>query len=130
MPEHELRSLVDKYALCTPAPSQEWVRVVNSMIPSDALRITHFLHGQLKFQVVRSPVSRTLFATQVSPYPIPSDVVDACEIRRSSASAEFQRRCQEVADALQGKGRLNDQWFGDVTVELASRLNELYGVPQ
>src|SRR5262249_5553806 len=45
-----LRPLVARYGLCRAATTPEDVDVVNDMKPTDALKITHFLHTQLVFE--------------------------------------------------------------------------------
>jgi hypothetical protein len=42
-PRHELRSLVDRYSLCTAAASREVLQIVNSMRVSDALKLAHLI---------------------------------------------------------------------------------------
>jgi hypothetical protein len=132
-PTHELRPLVDKYPLCRPAASAEEVRIVNAMVPADALQITHFLHRQLKFTAVHrtipAPDGRMARWSAVSPYPIPSDIADACALKKSTGSATFHEKCRSIIDNLKtGLWRSEPVWIGDEAEELASRLNEIYGV--
>ena len=119
-PRHELRSIVDRYMLCTAAASIEDVRVVNAMSASDALQITHFLHGQLRFRVVVSGG-----AAHIHPLPMPSDVVDACESTRRPISPALDLRCQ---GARQPEGMFVIYKDREAAEDLASRLNELYGI--
>jgi hypothetical protein len=132
-PTHELRPLVDKYPLCQPAATQEQVRIVNAMVPFDALQITHFLHRQLKFAAVHTtipaPGGGTARWSAVRPYPIPSDIADACALKKSTGSATFHEKCRSIMDNLKiGLWRSEPVWIGDEAEELASRLNEIYGV--
>jgi hypothetical protein len=120
-PRHELRSIADRYMLCTVVASNEHVRLVNTMSLSDALEITHFLHGQLKFSVAGSSNG----TVHIRPFPMRSDIVDACEFRQQMISLELDARCQK---AHQPEGLM---WVGkdrEAAEDLASRLNELYGI--
>jgi hypothetical protein len=119
-PRHELRSIVDRYRLCTAAASIEDVRIVNAMSASDALQMTHFLHGQLRFRVV---VSGGM--AHIHPFPMPSDIIDACESGRGPISPALDLRCQ---GARQPEGGFRMYEDGEAAEDLAARLNELYGI--
>jgi hypothetical protein len=120
--QDELRRIVDQHGLCAVAASSEQVRTVNTMDLSGALRITHFLHGQLKFSVVVHSSGHV----SIRPFPIPSDVSDACAIRPHMISAELEVLYCERArhpDRL-----LLIHTNREAADDLASRLNDLYGV--
>jgi hypothetical protein len=106
--------------LCTTAASNEHMRIVNRMSVSHALQITHFLHGQLSFRVVASSE-----AAVIHPFPIPSDVVDACDSGWRPVFAELDLRC--------GRARRPEgiAWIykdREAAEALASLLNKMYGV--
>jgi hypothetical protein len=48
-PQHALRSIVDRYMLCTTAASNEHACIVNTVSVSDALQISHFSMGSSGF---------------------------------------------------------------------------------
>jgi hypothetical protein len=125
-PQHELRPIVDRYVLCSPAASAEVVRTVNSMKLDDALRIARFLHDQLRF--VTGPVSAPLrrWGIAIHPHPVPSEVVEACELEPKPNSAALGKACKRARDWQENVVfALSDA--NDVE-ELATRLNRLYGV--
>ena len=82
-PGHELRSIVEKHALCQAASSAAAVEAVNSIPAGDALRLTRFLHGKLRFLTTQDGLG-------IQPYPIPGDIIDACGLRAGLASPELK----------------------------------------
>jgi hypothetical protein len=119
---HALASLVQRYGLCASAMSQEEVQRVNDMAPIDALTLTHFLHGQLRFTTVDTVLG-------IDPWPIPSDIIDACGLQPGANSAELTTLCERVRAGLQGGFETAYGYPGPGGVELVARLNELYGIP-
>jgi hypothetical protein len=121
-PGHELRSIVDEHALCQAASSAAAVEAVNSIPPADALRLTRFLHGKLKFLPTQGGLG-------IQPYPIPGDIIDACGLRAGSASAELKAICDRERERLRSGHDIGFSYTGPGAVELVARLNELYGIP-
>jgi len=121
-PQAELHSLVDRYELCATAGAAD-PSVINNIQLSDALRITHYLHTQLKFVV------SSQYFLGIQPFAIPADVVDACALDGGSNSTDLESICQYVRDyALKGvEAPFTSTDAG--TSELAMRLNQLYGIP-
>lgn len=118
----ELRGDVDRYSLCRKAASSEQVRTVNKMDLSDALRIARFLHDQLKFSV---DVDSNGYVN-IRPFPIPTDIIDACAIVRPQAiSPELEVYCDR---ARRPDGLIRRDRNREAAEDLASRLNELYGI--
>jgi hypothetical protein len=118
---HELRPLVDRYGLCVAAGGIDQVNVINSMDLKDALRIGHFLHTQLRF-VTTTPGSG------ISPFPIPSDIIDACVLPGRTNSADLEVICQRERDRLRSGADIAFSYTGPGATELVARLNELYGI--
>jgi hypothetical protein len=119
-----LHALVERYALCAAADSEAKVNLVNNMELADALRLTHFLHAQLKFDV-RAATGGAPDTTSIEPYPLSADILDACALHPNSP--ELQAMCVRERNNLMGG--LGLTYTGPAAVELAVRLNELYGVP-
>jgi hypothetical protein len=118
-----LHSLVERYALCAAADSEAKVNLVNNMELADALRLTHFLHGQLKF-AVQEAIAHSPNTTTIEPYPLPGDILDGCALHPNSP--ELQAMCVREQNNL--VGGLGLTYMGPGAVELAARLNELYGI--
>lgn len=114
-----LHELVSKYSLCASASDAQQVEAVNHIALADAIRVTHFLHGQLRF--VAGGVG-------IDPYPLPSDIVDACDLAGHTNSVELQAMCDREKDRLHSGIDIGFTYEGSGAVELAARLNELYGV--
>jgi hypothetical protein len=122
-PQAELHPLVDRYELCAAAGAAD-ASVINNIQLSDALRITHYLHTQLKFVV------SSQYSLGIQPYAIPSDVVDACAVDRGSNSTDLEAICQHVRDQI-SSGTEGPPFTPTEagSGELAMRLNQLYGIP-
>lgn len=118
--EHPLRAIVDTYGLCDAARTPEDVARVNHLLIADALRITHALHGSLRFVPTEG-------GSGIDPFPIPSDILDACALP-GTLSPELQAICQREVDRLQSGLGIGFTYMGTGGVELVARLNELYGV--
>jgi hypothetical protein len=121
-PQHELHALVERHALCAVAASEAAVARVNSIPPADALRIARYLHGRLKWHVVDEA------GAGINPYPLPSDIVDACDLDAPANSAAFESLCQRERDRLASGFDIGFSYEGPGAVELAARLNQLYGI--
>lgn len=115
---HYLRSIVDRYGLCMSAASPEQAQLVNTMSLADALEIIHFLHSQLKFRVIVLDS-----AVIIQPFPIPSDIMEACGLNTLTTSPELNLRCLRARQP--GLVLYKDRQAED---QLASRLNEIYGI--
>ena len=120
--QHKLHPLVKKYRLCQPASDQETVEVVNAMLPDEALALTLFLHSQLRFRAVEGKGS-----LNIAPYAIPSDVVDACKLRKDTQSSALIAVCEAVRASIKN-GWEKSTGYGAAVPELVERLNELYGI--
>lgn len=118
--QHALRPLVEKYGLCQPAMSVEQVDIVNHMLPGDALALTHFLHTVLRFTAPGE--------ASIEPFPLPSDIVDACELKGRTNSPELEAMCQRERDRLASGSGIGFSYTGPAASQLAARLNELYGI--
>jgi hypothetical protein len=119
--EHQLRILVERYGLCTQAATEAHVTLVNSMLPDHALQITHFLHTQLRFRVAPDGMG-------ITPYPIPSDILDACALHPQANSAALTALCERERDRLASGHAVGFVYTGAEAAELVERLNELYGI--
>jgi hypothetical protein len=121
-PQHELHALVEEHALCAAAESDAAAALVNSIPPADALRIAHYLHAQLKWRVIDKP------GAGIDPSPLPSDIIDACDLDAMANSADFESLCQRERDRLASGIGIGFFYKGPGAVELVARLNELYGI--
>jgi len=110
-----LHDLVTRYDLCAPASDPAQVNLINTMALPDALTLTHYLHQRLKF------VSD---GTTFTPFPITADILDACALHANTP--ELQAMCDRESANLQNPVGLS--YMGQAAVELAARLNELYGI--
>ena len=117
---HALRPLVDKYGVCQAAGSVEQVEIVNHMIPGDALALTHYLHTVLRFTAPGE--------ASIEPYPLPSDIIDACELSARTNSPELEAMCARERDRLASGSGIGFSYTGPAATQLAARLNELYGI--
>jgi hypothetical protein len=117
--QHALRPLIDHYRLCSMATDTAHVKQVNNMKPADALQITHFLHTQLRFKAVDDGIT---------PFPIPSDIIDACNLHPQANSSEFTAICGREQNRLKSGQDIGFTYTGPGARELAARLNELYGI--
>jgi hypothetical protein len=122
VPSHPLRPLVEKYRLCEQATTQEAVDIVNDMMPSEALEITHFMHAALLFEATEG-----IPAVYLLPFPIPSDVLDACELHADRNSASLQTDCDTMRQYVTSGVELMPN-FSETASEIARLLNELYGI--
>ena len=123
-PQHALADLVGRYHLCASAMSSEEVDLVNAMELADALRVGHYLHEQLRFVTVGGEA-----AVAISPYPLPSDIVDACRIGGGANPAELEALCERERERLRSGSEIGYAYTGPGAVALVARLNQLYGVP-
>jgi hypothetical protein len=119
---HELHDVVVRYELCSFAENTEQVNTINNIELPDALRVTHFLHTQLKFVVTQD-----VFGIQ--PFPIPSDIIDACVLGGQVNSAELESICQTWRDTIANHVDGPLGYTGPGAVDLVMRLNQLYGIP-
>jgi len=118
-PQHPLASIVQKYGLCSAAMGSEQVDKVNNMNVTDAFAVARYLESQLVF--VATDVT-------IEPFPIPVDIIDACALHASSNSAELTAMCQRESGRLKSGEDIGFTYTGPGAVELAARLNELYGI--
>lgn len=118
-PDMPIAKIASKYSLCDPAVEHGAVDQLNAMEPGLALEIAHYLHLHLVFA---APAGAAGF----TPFPIPSDTLDACEVHPNENSADFAELCQRERDNSMGLFGLT--YEGPGAVELAARLNELYGI--
>ena len=91
-----------------------------AILPSDALKVAHYLHTQLKFQAT---------GTSIDPFGIPTDILDACALHPDSNSVELQQICDRERQRLESGEEIDFTCEGMGAVKLAARLNELYGIP-
>jgi hypothetical protein len=91
------------------------------MSPTDALALTHYMHGVLIFES-QEGVPNASFR----PFGIPSDVVDACALHPAELSTELSADCTAERAAIDSG--LESPTFYTTAGELAKLLNELYGV--
>jgi hypothetical protein len=121
-PQHALAAVVERYGLCASASSAEGVDVINAMALPDALAVGHYLHGQLRFAVVEGTIG-------IVPYPLPSDIVDACRLGDQPNPVELEEMCARERDRLRSGHDIGFGYSGPGAVALVARLNQLYGVP-
>lgn len=119
--EHPLYTVVQYYALCQPASSPQAVARINAIHPRDALAVTHELHSTLRFEVTHEGVG-------IAPSPIPSDIVDACELHSNEGLPELEAICEREEDRLRKGHDIGFGYEGPGAVALVERLNELYGI--
>lgn len=118
---HALAPLVQRYGLCAAAENAQQVARVNDLAPADALALTHFLHQGLRFVAGGQGVG-------IVPFPIPSDIIDACALHPAMNSAALADICAREADRLRNGFDIALTYQGPGGVELAARLDELYGI--
>lgn len=118
---HALHALVEHHALCHAAKGDADLALVNHIPPADALRVSHELHTHLRFV--------TDAGLGIAPFPIPSDIVDACALHTATNSAELTAICKREQARLDSGSEEAFSYDGPGAVELAARLNELYGIP-
>lgn len=116
-----LAPLVARYGLCASAMTQEQVTRINDMAPVDALTLTHFLHGQLVFTAGVNVLG-------IDPFPMPSDIIDACALHPIDNSAYLTAICDRERDRLASGIDIGFTYQGPGAVELAAALNALYGI--
>ena len=117
-----LHAVVVKHALCKPASSQAEVERVNDLPPSDALAIAHELHASLRFIASDEGLG-------IAPFPMPSDIIDACNLHSNADAPELDAICKREKERL-GSGHLvGCTYVGPGGIALAKRLNELYAIP-
>ena len=116
--EHELHSLVEKYALCQLLTS-ETLPIANDIDPADALALTHYLHTVLLFEVVQ---------VGIDPYPFATDIIDACNLHPDANSPAFVELCEREQARLDSGHLIGFTYEDPANAELVARLNELYGI--
>lgn len=120
-PQHELATLVQRYALCSSAATSQAIARVNDMSPADALELTRFLHHRLRFVVVSEGIG-------VFPWPVPTDIIDACGLHPQMNSSDLTAICKRESARLRSGREIGFSYQGPGAVELVTRLNELYGI--
>ena len=115
---HPLNELVASNFLCQSATSSQQVEAINNLDPNDALAVTKFLHQQLLFTYDES----------ITPFPIPSDIIDACDMRSFENEVELEALCEVEEQRLSGGIEIGIIYSGPAAEQLVSRLNELYGI--
>ncbi|MCP4167383.1 MAG: hypothetical protein GY759_16050 [Chloroflexi bacterium] len=118
---HALRDLTDRYQLCSAATDSSQITKINNMLPEDALRLTHFLHTQLRFHFGDD-------GTGITPFPIPTDIVDACSLHPQTNSAELDELCERERSRRDSGQDIGYVYSGDAAKQLVELLNELYGI--
>ena len=116
-----LHAVVFRYELCTAATNSAQVAVVNAMDLGEALQVAHYLNGQLRFEVVAKGVG-------IQPYPIPSDILDACALDGGPDSAELIAMCARESERMQSGELIGFTYTGPGATALVARLNALYGI--
>src|SRR5262249_30640444 len=91
--QHPLGAIVQTYQPCSSATSTAQVDVINDMNVNDAFAVARYLNAQLVF--ITTPSDLGLF-----PFPIPSDIIDACALHPSMNSAELTTICNRESDRL------------------------------
>jgi hypothetical protein len=119
---HPLKALVERYRLCALASTAADVAVINDMRPADALTLTHFMHTQLLFEVTEGIPNAYLL-----PYPLPSDVLDACALHPGTNTSAMQADC-ELTQHFVDTGLETAPEYSQSASELARLLDELYGI--
>lgn len=119
---HPLHSVVVEHALCLPASTSAEVVRANSLLPRDALAIAHELHASLRFIASDEGLG-------IAPFPIPSDIIDACNLHSNADTPELEAICQREEERLRSGNDIGFTYTGPGAVALAKRLNELYAIP-
>lgn len=119
---HPLHDVVIRHALCQPASTPAEVERANSLRPGDALAIAHELHASLRFMATDEGVG-------ITPFPIPSDIVDACNLHSNADIPELDAICRREEERLRSGNEVAFSYVGPGGVALAKRLNELYAIP-
>jgi hypothetical protein len=125
-PPHPLTALVQKYSLCETASDLATEERINHMTPADALMLTHYMNSVLIFEAQESVPNTNPMTFVVRPFPIPSDVVDACALRPMELSLDLATDCAAERAAIDSG--LESPTFSTTAGELATLLNGLYGV--
>lgn len=115
-----LHAITQTYGLCKSASNSAEVERVNSMAIGDALLVAREQHRQLRFTHVRD---------DIQPFPVPSDIVDACNLHDNATLPELQAMCERERGRLESGNDIGFSYGGPGGLELAKRLNELYGIP-
>ncbi len=116
---HALHAVTQKYGLCASASSAEAVDRVNSMAVADALLVARELHRQLRFVHVRN---------SLAPFAPPTDILDACSLHSNAEQPELEAICKRERSRLESGNDIGFSYDGAGALELARRLNELYGI--
>ncbi len=119
--DHPLHPVVLEHSLCKPASSPAEVARINAIHPRDALAIAHELHASLRFVATDDGLG-------IEPFPIPSDIIDACKLHANDDLPELAAICQREEERLASGQNIGFRYEGPGAVELAKRLNELYGI--
>jgi hypothetical protein len=101
--------------------SSEATVQVNDMAPADAFELTRFLHRRLRFAIGAAGIG-------ITPWPIPSDIIDACGLHPQMNSADLVSICEREREDLRSGAGIGVSIQGPGAVELVDRLNELYGI--
>ncbi len=117
-PNHEL---VTSKSLCEFASNSTQVQTINNLEPSEALTITQILHEKLVFVYDEQ-------TTSILPFPIPADILDACDLRSFEDEAELETLCEAEADRVSSGQEIGIIYSGEGAKQLVRRLNELYGI--
>lgn len=118
---HPLHEVVVHHSLCKPASSPAEVARINAIHPRDALAIAHELHTSLRFVTTDDGLG-------IAPFPMPSDILDACELHSNDELPELEAMCEREADRLASGHDIGFTYEGPGAIELVKRLNELYGI--
>ncbi|MEM7335918.1 MAG: hypothetical protein AAF490_27820 [Chloroflexota bacterium] len=116
-----LHSIATANFLCQPASSSQQVEAINSLEPNEALQIARYLHSRLQF--VYDPNIPAIL-----PFPIPSDILDACSIRGFQNEVELEALCQTEERRASSGQEIGIVYSGPGAEQLVRRLNELYGI--
>lgn len=115
---HPLHAIVERYGLCHAAASSAEVELVNAMAIGDALQVARELQRQLRFT----------HRGDLAPFAPPTDILDACALRPQE-SAALREMCEREQKRLESGNDIGFDYAGIGGVELAQRLNEIYGIP-
>jgi hypothetical protein len=118
-PAQALHAIVVAHALCAAASSSAAVAKANDIPPADALAIAHHMHGALRF---------VADGGGITPFPIPSDIVDACDAAPTASDPALDEMCKRERGRLASGNDVGFSYTGPGAVSLAARLNRLYGI--
>ncbi|MFO0639931.1 MAG: hypothetical protein U0183_12015 [Polyangiaceae bacterium] len=123
-----LASTLRDAQLCSQATAETLPRV-NALSPTEAVRVSTFLHEKLRFSADEGDANKGI-APSVQPYPLTDDILDVCKTFPADRSGALRERCDEELKYENASERpsIARVYSVEDARALAARLNELYGI--